>query len=591
MPTVYESAAKILNLQRDAARKDWYRIENKAGAPAQVHIYDEIGMWGVSAGQFITDLGEIKGDIEVHLSSPGGEVFDGIAIYNALRQRQPTIVVDAIAASIASVIAMAAAPGKLFMEATARMMIHDGFAMAAGNADELAKMVQQLNEASDTIAGIYASRTGQPAEQWRMAMKEETWYGAEAAVGAGLADGIWQGAITNKLDTACPSCSVALSDLQAKFCGQCGTKLENSFSESDPAAGGSLVADAAAPKQLGDGWVQDADGTTRFDPDGDGDDDSTAAGDTDNDYWDADGKQLKEIPPCPAGDGDDGDMGNELSGFLVSALMDAAQPHGKMSGSHSHPHPAYGSQGSDASHDHAHSHDGDASHSHSHAKPDDSDDTDADDVTDKAPASDDDEDGKKKPFPGAAAPFKKKNQLGTIFAPAPYQRQLGSNVECPSCRKFNHSDARFCDQCGTKLIGRSDVNETAGPGTPVGWNNQAIHNANVDDSPWNASRAWHNGATSDDPAKFYAGICAGQKSGDKSTQAAWALPYRYTPDSPPNAAGVKNALARLSQTDGLTNASQAKATLQAAMKIINPDYDPDDVASVFLFAHEVLLEG
>jgi ATP-dependent protease ClpP protease subunit len=586
MPTVYKSAAAILNLQRDSARKDWYRIENKASGPAQVSIYDEIGMWGVSAGQFISDLAAVKGDIEVHLSSPGGEVFDGIAIYNALRKRNPTIVVDAIAASIASVIAMAAAPGQLFMEPTARMMIHDGFAMAAGNADELAKMVEQLNEASDTIAGIYAERTGKPQADWRAAMKEETWYGAEAAVEAGLADGIWQPDVTNKLLNSahahCPGCSAHVTDLQAKFCGQCGGQLEASFSEGDPAAGGFLAADA--PQQLGDGWVQDADGTKRFDPDGDGDDDSTAEGDTDHDYWDADGKQLKDIPPCPSGD-------DEVTNFLVSAIMDAAQPHGKMTGSHSHPHPAYGSQGGDASHDHAHSHNNDASHSHSHAKPDDADDTSADDVTDSAGKGDDQDDDSKKPFPGAAPPFKKKNQIGTLFAPAPYTRQLGSNVECPVCRKFNNNDARFCDQCGTKLIGRSDVNETAGPGTPVGWNNQALVNSDVDSSTWNASKAWHNGATSDDPAKFYAGICAGKKAGDPATQAAWALPYKYTPDSPPNAGGVKAALSRLPQTEGLTNEADAKKTLQAAMKIINPDYEPDDVASVFLFAHQVLLEG
>ena len=112
-------------------------------------------------------------------------------------------------------------------------------------------------------------------------------------------------------------------------------------------------------------------------------------------------------------------------------------------------------------------------------------------------------------------------------------------------------------------------------------------NADVDNSPWDASKAWSAGADSDDPAKFYAGICAGRKAGDPKTQAAWALPYKYSPSSPPNAAGVKNALARLPQTEGLTNADEAKATLQKAMKAVNPDYDPDAlinpavVASVF----------
>ena len=104
----------------------------------------------------------------------------------------------------------------------------------------------------------------------------------------------------------------------------------------------------------------------------------------------------------------------------------------------------------------------------------------------------------------------------------------------------------------------------------------------VDNSPWDASKAWHNGAESDDPAAFYGGICAGKKDGDKATQAAWALPYKYHPGDPPNADGVKAALSRLPQTQGLTNEAEAKATLQAAMKKVNPDYEPDDRAHAHL---------
>jgi len=101
-----------------------------------------------------------------------------------------------------------------------------------------------------------------------------------------------------------------------------------------------------------------------------------------------------------------------------------------------------------------------------------------------------------------------------------------------------------------------------------------LNAGDVDNSDWDASKAWHNGAESDDPAAFYAGICAGKKAGDKSTQDAWALPYKYSPSSKPNAAGVKNALSRLPQTDDLTNAAEAKSLLQGLMKKINPDYEP-----------------
>lgn len=90
--------------------------------------------------------------------------------------------------------------------------------------------------------------------------------------------------------------------------------------------------------------------------------------------------------------------------------------------------------------------------------------------------------------------------------------------------------------------------------------------ANIDFSAWDAGKAWSAGAKSDNPAAFYRGICAGKKSGDPSKQGSWALPYRYSPSSPPNAAGVRNALSRLSQTQGLTNKSEAEAKLNSLMK-------------------------
>jgi len=88
----------------------------------------------------------------------------------------------------------------------------------------------------------------------------------------------------------------------------------------------------------------------------------------------------------------------------------------------------------------------------------------------------------------------------------------------------------------------------------------------VDFSPWDANKAWANGAASDDPAAFYNGICAGKKAGDPKTQGAHALPFKYHPGDGPNAAGVRNALARINQTEGLTNKAEAQAKLESAMK-------------------------
>lgn len=92
--------------------------------------------------------------------------------------------------------------------------------------------------------------------------------------------------------------------------------------------------------------------------------------------------------------------------------------------------------------------------------------------------------------------------------------------------------------------------------------------ANIDFSSWDGPAAMSAAAKSSDPAAAYRAICAGRKSGDPSKQSSWALPYKKTPSSPPNAAGVRNALSRLPQTQGLTNKQAAQAKLEKLMKQI-----------------------
>lgn len=171
----------------------WYRIDNSvADVPTKVHIYDEIGFWGVNSSQFVNDVSRVSGDLEVHVNSPGGDVFEAIAIYNHLKQRSGTVhmVIDGLAASAASFIAQAASPGCLLMAPHSTMMIHDGFGMGIGNADDMRTLADQLDVISDKIAGIYADRSGKPAEHWRALMRAETWLEDQATVDAGLADGI-----------------------------------------------------------------------------------------------------------------------------------------------------------------------------------------------------------------------------------------------------------------------------------------------------------------------------------------------------------------------------------------------------------------
>ncbi len=172
------------------AKKDWYRIDNKATGPAEVYIYDEIGGFGVSVGDFLAEVRELKGPLALHLNSPGGDVFDGMAVYSALKRREEptTVVVDGLAASIASVIALGA--DNVVMAPKAKMMIHDGWTSAAGNAQDFGKLVALLDDTSNTIASVYDDKAGGGVEFWRERMREETWYSADEALQAGLIDEI-----------------------------------------------------------------------------------------------------------------------------------------------------------------------------------------------------------------------------------------------------------------------------------------------------------------------------------------------------------------------------------------------------------------
>lgn len=170
-------------------RTDWYAIHNAAGETAEVVIYAEIGWFGKTAQDFMDELRGITAqEISLRVNSPGGEIFDGIAIHNILRAHpaKVTAYVDSLAASIASVIVMAA--DRIVMMPHSQLMIHDGSGGCWGNAEEMLEMHNLLNLQSDNIAGVYAERAGGQLRSWRNRMKEETWYTAQEAVDAGLAD-------------------------------------------------------------------------------------------------------------------------------------------------------------------------------------------------------------------------------------------------------------------------------------------------------------------------------------------------------------------------------------------------------------------
>lgn len=181
--------------------KPWFRVEAKATtdsepATADVYVYDEIGesWWGgLSPKSLVNTISGLDVDeMTVHINSPGGAAWDGITIMNAIRAHRATVnvVVDGLAASAASIIAMAG--DSITMNRGAQMMVHDASGGAWGNAQTMEETAGILHKLSDSLADVYAARTGGTREQWRDVMKAETWYTAEEAVAAGLADS-WDG--------------------------------------------------------------------------------------------------------------------------------------------------------------------------------------------------------------------------------------------------------------------------------------------------------------------------------------------------------------------------------------------------------------
>jgi ATP-dependent protease ClpP protease subunit len=169
--------------------RPWYQFKNVTSDEAELFLYEEIGGWGTLAEDFIAELKQITAPkLRVRVSSPGGNVFEGVALANALRAHpgEVTVQVDGIAASIASVIAMAG--DRVVIQPQAMIMVHEAAGGCLGNAKDMQDMADLLDKISNNIAGAYAAKAGGDVAEWRQVMVKETWYTAEEAVEAGLAD-------------------------------------------------------------------------------------------------------------------------------------------------------------------------------------------------------------------------------------------------------------------------------------------------------------------------------------------------------------------------------------------------------------------
>lgn len=161
---------------------------------AELLIYGEIG-WDVQASEVVAQIQAMESeDITVRVNSPGGDVYDGLAIMNALIAHPGAItaVVEGLAASAASFIAVGGAD-RVVVRPTAEIMIHDAMSFVGGNADEMLRAITDLERISDNLASIYATKAGGEASEWRALMKAETWYSAQEAVDIGLADTVEDG--------------------------------------------------------------------------------------------------------------------------------------------------------------------------------------------------------------------------------------------------------------------------------------------------------------------------------------------------------------------------------------------------------------
>lgn len=170
-------------------------ILNIKNGAAELFLYDIIGndmFGGISAKDFASQLTDLKDakSLDIRINSPGGDVFDGLAMYALINNFKgtKTVYIDGLAASIASVIAMAG--DKVVMAPEAELMIHSAWTVSQGNSQDLRKMADQLDSADAKIQAIYERKTGMDKAALDELMKAETWMSADKAVEMKFADGV-----------------------------------------------------------------------------------------------------------------------------------------------------------------------------------------------------------------------------------------------------------------------------------------------------------------------------------------------------------------------------------------------------------------
>lgn len=172
-----------------------FEIKNKSATKAEIIIYAPIGesFWGdsISAKQFSDEIKKLDAsvnEITVRINSPGGDVFDGVAIYNRLKQHKAKIIVhiDGLAASIASIIALAG--DEIIMGEGALYMIHKPWSFAMGNSNDLEEVINRLMDVEEQLVSIYAKKTKLDRAEIKKMLSDETWLDADQAIEKGFVD-------------------------------------------------------------------------------------------------------------------------------------------------------------------------------------------------------------------------------------------------------------------------------------------------------------------------------------------------------------------------------------------------------------------
>ena len=228
-----------------------------------ISIYDVIGedFWtgeGVTSKRISAALRKIgERDVTVNVNSPGGDFFEGIAIYSLLREHpaKVTVKVMGLAASAASVIAMAG--DEVLISSVGFIMVHDAWAVAIGNRHDMREAADTLEPFDDAMAGLYAARAGVEKAEAAEWMDRETWFNGQKAIDAGLADGLLSSAEVTEEDAKGAKAIAAARRVEAALARQ-GTSRDERRSLIGELKGQPAVAAADRPAVAGDEWRANA---------------------------------------------------------------------------------------------------------------------------------------------------------------------------------------------------------------------------------------------------------------------------------------------------------------------------------------------